>query len=128
MGMLGLECLSYLAKFKKTAPKLLLASQHPQYGFSLAITSINITAVLVNLMTEGLLRNYFYYMSCHGGTSLLSMTDMYELHCALLDEFVAYYQEQQPESIMEFNIHKDAWADILRARLRSFEPCIELVE
>lgn len=57
MGILGLQNLHYLAKYKKTGSKLLAASNHPQYGFSLAITSINLTAVLMQMLESGLLRS-----------------------------------------------------------------------
>ena len=56
MGILGLQNLHYLAKFKKTGSKLLSASNHPQYGFSLAITSINLTAVMLQMLELGPLR------------------------------------------------------------------------
>ena len=59
MGLLGLQNLHYLAKHKKSGLKLLSASNHPQYGFSLAITSINLTGVLMEMLESGPLRYLF---------------------------------------------------------------------
>lgn len=125
MGMLGLESLLYMAHQPTVAQHLLSASEHPQYGFSLAITSINITAECVKLLDNGPLRNHFYYKCLHGGSRQLTLDDLYELQCQVLLMFVDYWQAAKPHSIMEFNIHKAAFVETLKTTLESDKPLIE---
>lgn len=128
MGILGLQNLHYLAKYKKTGAQLLLASNHPNYGFSLAITSINLTAVLMQMLESGLLRNHFYYKCCHGGSRCLTIKDLHEAYCSILSDFVKFYQDRKPATIMEFNSHKAAYTELLKEKLLSNSPVLEAVE
>ncbi|KAL5259952.1 hypothetical protein ACHWQZ_G010163 [Mnemiopsis leidyi] len=128
MGILGLQNLHYLAKYKKTGSKLLAASNHPQYGFSLAITSINLTAVLMQMLESGLLRSHFYFKCSHGGSRSVTMNDLHEAHCSILTDFVKFYQDRKPATIMEFNTHKAAYTETLKDKLSSDSPLLETVQ
>jgi len=125
MGMLGLETLLYISQQSTSAQHLLAAAGHPQYGFSLAITSINMTAECVKLLENGPLRNHFYYKCLHGGSRQLTLEDFYKLQCQVLLMFVDYWQAAKPRCIMEFNIHKAAFVETLKATLESAKPLIE---
>ncbi|VDN33926.1 unnamed protein product [Gongylonema pulchrum] len=61
MGILSLEQLIFLAQYDVAyAQSILSLSQHPSYGFPMAVTGINLTALTRRLLQEHVLKMHFY--------------------------------------------------------------------
>lgn len=56
------------------------------------------------------------------------MNDLHEAHCSILTDFVKFYQDRKPATIMEFNTHKAAYTETLKDKLSSDSPLLETVQ
>ncbi|XP_046853838.1 ELMO domain-containing protein 1-like [Xenia sp. Carnegie-2017] len=104
MGILGLENLLYFAsKQNNVCRKVLSESRHPKYWYSFAIVGINITALSLDLLKTGALKPHFYNTVSGKPT----MDDFHKVYCYLFRTFSAFWLEQKPASVMEFNRIRD---------------------
>ncbi|VDN88798.1 unnamed protein product [Brugia pahangi] len=61
MGILSLEQLIFLAQYDVAhAQSILSHSNHPLYGFPMAVTGINLTALIRQLLQINALKMHFY--------------------------------------------------------------------
>ena len=58
----------------------------------------------------------------------MTLNDLHEAHCSILADFVKFYQDRKPATIMEFNTHKAAYAEVLKEKLSSDSPLLETVQ
>lgn len=103
MGLLGLENLLFFTReYAGTARHLLSHSQHPRYGYTLAVVSINISHMAWRLLMDGRAKSHFYNISRIYGYP--SLEHFHQFYCYLLFEFDMYWMKTKPENLMQFNI------------------------
>ncbi|EFA78286.1 engulfment and cell motility ELM family protein [Heterostelium album PN500] len=97
MGLLGLENLLYLATNYEEETKYILECANSKFQYPFAITGINITSKLVNMLLseKNHLKNHFIYTKP-------SMRDFNELYAKVFISFNNYYQSKKPENVMQF--------------------------
>lgn len=102
MGILGLENLLYFSReYPGTARHLLSHSQHPTYGYTLAVVGINITHMAWRLLKSGIAKSHFYNLSKTHGYS--TVEHFHQFYCYLLYEFDLFWMNAKPNNLMEFN-------------------------
>lgn len=103
MGLLALENLLYFSReFSGTAKHLLSHSQHPKYGYTMAVVGINITHMAWRLLLSGQAKSHFYNLSrTHG---YLNIEHFHQFYCYLFYEFDLFWMNAKPDNLMEFNI------------------------
>jgi ELMO domain-containing protein len=101
MGILSLENLLYFSReYSDSFRHLLSHSQHPRYGYTLAVIGINITHMAWRLLKSGLVKNHFYNLSrTHGAPSI---EYFHQFYCYLLYEFDQLWLHSKPDNLMEF--------------------------
>jgi len=95
MGILGLQNLHYFAKHQGQLARTALHNSTLKFAYPFAITGINITAMMIKLVTRGDFNNYFY-------TNGTSLQQFQELYCTIFVKFDEYYAEAKPADIMSF--------------------------
>lgn len=114
MGILGLENLLYLAtNYNKVALHVLTHSQHPTYGYSLAIVGINLTSMAYQLLNGDVLKAHFFN-AVNGPAEL---QHFHQLYCYIFYEFDKMWIEEKPRDVMEFNRIRDKFEESLREKL-----------
>lgn len=117
MGVLGLENLLYFTReYTGTARHLLSHSQHPKYGYTLAVVSINISHMAWRLFMNGRAKSHFYNISRIYGYP--SLEHFHQFYCYLLYEFDLFWMNSKPDNLMEFNIVQEKFE---RAIVRNTE-------
>lgn len=102
MGILGLDNLLYFSReYPGTARHLLSHSQHPKYGYTLAVVGINITHMAWRLLKSGQLKSHFYNLSRKQGYPKIE--HFHQFYCYLLYEFDSFWIDAKPDNLMEFN-------------------------
>lgn len=102
MGMLGLENILYFTKeYTGSARHLLSHSQHPKYGYTLAVVAINISHMAWRLLMNERAKPHFYNISKVFGYP--SLEHFHQFFCYLLYEFDKYWMNCKPDNLMEFN-------------------------
>ncbi|XP_068702462.1 ELMO domain-containing protein 2-like isoform X1 [Montipora foliosa] len=123
MGVLALDNLQFFAsKHTAAARKVLSHSHHPHFWFSYAIAGINITALALQLLNKGILRNHFYNSKQDRPT----VVDFHQVYCYLFFEFSNFWISEEPESIMEFSRVRDKFAEKMTELLRNTNVTLEL--
>lgn len=111
MGILGLQCLLYLAEHcTDIARHLLIHSHHPQLGYSFAIVGINLSQLAWRLVDDGSARAHFYNVG-----ALAASKSPPEERCAPFFAFFVYlfhrFDEawllERPVDIMQFGRVRD---------------------
>lgn len=129
MGMLGLESLLYLVQnFNKAAKHVLSHSNHPKYGYSMAIVSINLTHLALKLINDGTAKTHVYNATKEGtnDNKPINMENFHHLSSYLLIEFDKFWIEQKPENVMEFNRIRDLYENNLRTLLADTTVCLKI--
>jgi hypothetical protein len=102
MGLLGLENILYFTnEYPGTARHLLSHSQHPKYGYTLAVVAINISHMAWRLLMNGRAKPHFYNISKYAGYPTLD--HFHQFFCYLLYEFDKFWVDARPDNLMEFN-------------------------
>jgi ELMO domain-containing protein len=122
MGMLGLENLLYFThEYVGTARHLLSHSQHPRYGYTLAVVSINITHLAWKFLMNGQAKSHFYNISRIFGYA--SMEHFHQFYCYLLFEFDLFWMNSKPDNLMQFNIVQEKFEKAILRKTKS-EKCL----
>ncbi|XP_030643903.1 ELMO domain-containing protein 2 [Chanos chanos] len=122
MGMLGLTNLVFFSEtYTSTARRVLSHASHPKQGYSYAIVGINLTEMAYSLLKNGALKSHFYN-TVPGKPQLQHFQ---QLFCYLVYEFDKFWVEEQPESIMEFNLYREKFHD--KVKLLLLDPSITLI-
>ncbi|CAJ0575216.1 unnamed protein product, partial [Mesorhabditis spiculigera] len=100
-GSLGLAQMLFFVKYHRIVLDHEVA--WPE-ALPFALTSIHITAFLMALMKEQVLRDHFY-----AGNELPSLEGFNKIHCRLLWLMSVYWGKQGAESIMQFEHHFKAF-------------------
>eukprot|EP01132_Coremiostelium_polycephalum_P010057 gene10057-12326_t len=95
MGALGLLNLHYFATNHTENAQKLLVNANTKYKYPFAITGINITSVLVQMLEKSALKNHFIY----SGSTIQQFN---ELYVKIFIYFDNYYQSKKPVNIMQF--------------------------
>merc|ERR1712179_756498 len=109
MGMLGLEnLLFFVQKFNTAAKHILSHSNHPKYGYSMAIVSINLTHLALKLLNDGTAKTHIYNATKEriDGNKPIDV-----------ENFHHFWIDQKPENVMEFNRIRDLFENNLRTLL-----------
>ena len=119
MGVLGLLQLCYItSENPKFGKDLYSRSNHPSYGFPFAITGINITALLVRLFDNDILRTTLF------SRTSVDLNSFNTVYCKIFSDFVRYYQDKKPENIMAFNQILQQFEKNISNRLLDESYCI----
>lgn len=112
MGILGLENLLFFTReYTGTARHLLSHSQHPKYGYTLAVVSINISHMAWRLLMNGRAKSHFYNISQIYGYP--SLEQFHQFYCYLLYEFDLFWLHSKPDNLMEFNIVQEKFERVI---------------
>ena len=110
MGILGLSQLVYFTEnFKEESQNIFLHSNHPIQGFPFAITGINLTHLVVQLMIEGHLKTHFFNQS----TPFYWIEDVHKVYSYLFVAFNTFWIKERPENVMQFNFIRKKFIRIL---------------
>ncbi|XP_065187223.1 ELMO domain-containing protein 2-like isoform X1 [Sycon ciliatum] len=117
MGYLGLLNLIYFAKHRTAAAqRLLLHSQHPTIGYGFALAGINMTSLVLELLSSDHLQAYFY-KECCGKT--VTLQDLQDVFCGLFEQFDRFWIAREPENVMAFNAVRSDYKLALERSLRT---------
>uniref|UniRef100_A0A3B3T0D6 ELMO/CED-12 domain containing 2 n=1 Tax=Paramormyrops kingsleyae TaxID=1676925 RepID=A0A3B3T0D6_9TELE len=121
MGMLGLTNLVFFsARYTELSRQVLSHANHPKLGYSYAIVGINLTEMAYSLLKSGALKPHFYN-TVDGSPSL---EHFHQLYCYLAYEFDKFWIEEEPASIMEFNLYRERFHEKVKMLLG--EPDVSL--
>jgi len=96
MGHLGLLNLIFYAQFDNTnARETLLESCLPSNAYPFAITGINLTSWILNLLKQGKLNEHLYVNG-------VTHDEFCRLYCNLFTEFGKFYVSSKPKNLMDF--------------------------
>lgn len=122
MGMLGLVNLVFFSEnYTDAARQVLSHANHPKLGYSYAIVGINLTEMAYSLLRSGALKTHFY----NTVAGKPEMQNFHQLYCYLAYEFDKFWVDEEPESIMEFNIYREKFHDKVKVYLQ--EPDVTLI-
>jgi hypothetical protein len=120
MGLLGLKHLVFLSKnHKSTAHSMLSTSSHPIKGYPFAITGINMSHLVLSLMKDKTLTNYFYNID--PTKKLFSVSDLDKVYAAVFIAFNRYWIQENPQDLMEFSVIREKFVNSLKDDLNQ-EP------
>ena len=101
MGILSLKNLIFLMEnYKDIGLKIYGLSKHPDYWFPFAVAGINMTSVSFELLRDNSLKGYFYNQEDLPDYSLVTYQ---KLFVEIFHEFIMYWINSEPLSIMLFN-------------------------
>uniref|UniRef100_A0A0R3RTE8 ELMO domain-containing protein n=1 Tax=Elaeophora elaphi TaxID=1147741 RepID=A0A0R3RTE8_9BILA len=130
MGMLSLEQLIFLAQYDVAhAQSILSLSNHPLYGFPMALTGINLTALIRRLLQKNALKMHFYNTTC--GTPTID--NFHHVFCTSFEVrqvfklFCAFWKRRKPDLIY-FNKIKDDFEAQLMVHLYSQEANLDKLD
>jgi len=129
MGMLGLENLLYfVSEFNKAAKHILSHSNHPKYGYSMAIVSINLTHLALTLLNDGTAKTHMYNVTKDQiqEERPISLNNFHHFYTYLFIEFDQFWLEQKPENVMEFNRIRDLFENNIRTMLAERSVCFKI--
>ncbi|XP_001367440.1 ELMO domain-containing protein 2 [Monodelphis domestica] len=123
MGLLGLVNLVYLSeKYTKEAHRILSHSSHPTLGYSFAIVGINLTEMAYSLLKSNALKFHFY----NSVSGCPTMEHFHQFYCYLFYEFDKFWFEEEPESIMYFNLYREKFHEKIKRLLLDFRVILTL--
>ncbi|KAL2098058.1 hypothetical protein ACEWY4_007265 [Coilia grayii] len=122
MGMLGLTNLVFFSEnYTEASRQVLSHANHPKLGYSYAIVGINLTEMAYSLLKSGALKPHFY--NCVEGRP--QMKHFHQLYCYLAYEFNKFWIQEEPESIMEFNLYREKFHEKVKRLL--LDPDVTLI-
>lgn len=129
MGMLGLEnLLFFVQKFNTAAKHILSHSQHPKYGYSMAIVSINLTHLSLKLLNDGTAKTHMYNVTKDRiqDEKPIQLDNFHHFYSYLFIEFDQFWLDQKPENVMEFNRIRDLFENNIRTLLADRSVCFKI--
>nr|CAG4638632.1 EOG090X0AMT [Cyclestheria hislopi] len=118
MGLLGLENLLYFAQnYSNACLHVLSHSHHPKYGYSFAITGINLTHMAYILWKDGSAKTHVYNASQQPKSEIPSMKYFHQFYCYLFYEFDKLWLSEKPSNVMEFSRVRDMFEGRIRQML-----------
>uniref|UniRef100_A0AAF5PML7 ELMO domain-containing protein n=1 Tax=Wuchereria bancrofti TaxID=6293 RepID=A0AAF5PML7_WUCBA len=124
MGILSLEQLIFLAQYDVAhAQSILSHSNHPLYGFPMAVTGINLTALVRQLLQVNALKMHFY--NTISGTPTID--NFHHVFCQVFKLFCAFWTRRKPE-VVYFNKIKDDFETQLMVHLNSEEANLDKLD
>nr|CRZ22823.1 Bm8802 [Brugia malayi] len=124
MGILSLEQLIFLAQYDVAhAQSILSHSNHPLYGFPMAVTGINLTALIRQLLQVNALKMHFY--NTISGTPTID--NFHHVFCQVFKLFCAFWTRKKPE-LVYFNKVKDDFEAQLMVHLHSEEANLDKLD
>uniref|UniRef100_A0A915Q6W8 OTU domain-containing protein n=1 Tax=Setaria digitata TaxID=48799 RepID=A0A915Q6W8_9BILA len=124
MGVLSLEQLIFLAQYDVAhAQSILSLSNHPLYGFPMAVTGINLTALVRRLLQDDVLKMHFYN-TVRGAPTI---DNFHHVFCQIFKLFCAFWTRRKPE-LVNFNFVKDDFEAQLVAYLYSEEANLDKLD
>ncbi|CAK4107637.1 unnamed protein product [Aphanomyces euteiches] len=111
MGLLALKQLVYYTEhYPVEAKRALVHSSHPTQWYPFAVTGINITSFVVDVMKERLVDSRFYDKEC-------SLEQLHEFYCMVFSMFDAFWVESNPTDLMAFPTVFKMLQDTIRLEL-----------
>ncbi|XP_014441808.1 ELMO domain-containing protein 2 isoform X3 [Tupaia chinensis] len=123
MGILGLINLVYFSEnYTNEAHQILSRSNHPKLGYSYAIVGINLTEMAYSLLKSEALKFHLYNFV--PGTP--TMEHFHQFYCYLVYEFDKFWFEEEPESIMYFNLYREKFHEKIKGLLMDCNVALTL--
>ncbi|XP_031520114.1 ELMO domain-containing protein 2 isoform X3 [Papio anubis] len=114
MGILGLINLVYFSEnYTSEAHQILSRSNHPKLGYSYAIVGINLTEMAYSLLKSEALKFHLYNFV----PGIPTMEHFHQFYCYLVYEFDKFWFEEEPESIMYFNLYREKFHEKIKGLL-----------
>uniref|UniRef100_A0AAV1T525 ELMO domain-containing protein n=1 Tax=Peronospora matthiolae TaxID=2874970 RepID=A0AAV1T525_9STRA len=121
MGIFSLVQLNYFTKnYKVEAQRALEESNHPTRWYPFAVTGINVTAFLIELIDERLLDVKLYRLAANGkddedlNAGLMQLHDVY---ATIFTRFNKLWVDTNPRDVMAFPCLFQSLKDVIRAEL-----------
>ncbi|XP_052583915.1 ELMO domain-containing protein 2 isoform X1 [Peromyscus californicus insignis] len=123
MGILGLINLVYFSeKYTSEAHQILSRSNHPKLGYSYAIVGINLTEMAYSLLKSEALKLHLYNFV----PGIPTMEHFHQFYCYLVCEFDKFWLEEEPESIMYFNLYREKFHEKIKGLLMDYNAVLTL--
>lgn len=123
MGILGLINLVYFSEnYTSEAHQILSRSNHPKLGYSYAIVGINLTEMAYSLLKSEALKLHLYKFVPGAPT----MEHFHQFYCYLVYEFDKFWLEEEPESIMYFNLYREKFHERIKGLLMDCNAVLTL--
>nr|BAC29561.1 unnamed protein product [Mus musculus] len=123
MGILGLINLVYFSEnYTSEAHQILSRSNHPKLGYSYAIVGINLTEMAYSLLKSGALKLHLYNFV----PGVPTMEHFHQFYCYLVYEFDKFWLEEEPESIMYFNLYREKFHERIKGLLMDCNAVLTL--
>jgi hypothetical protein len=129
MGMLGLEnLLFFVREYNKASKHILSHSQHPIYGYSMAIVSINLTHLALKLFNDGTAKAHMYNVTKDkiDENRPMKLDNFHHFYSYLFVEFDQFWLDQKPENVMEFNRIRDLFENNIRTLMADRSVCFKI--
>lgn len=123
MGILGLINLVYFSEnYTNEAHQILSRSNHPKLGYSYAIVGINLTEMAYSLLKSEALKLHLYNFV----PGIPTMEHFHQFYCYLVYEFDKFWLEEEPESIMYFNLYREKFHERIKGLLMDYNAVLTL--
>lgn len=123
MGILGLINLVYFSEnYTSEAHQILSRSNHPKLGYSYAIVGINLTEMAYSLLKSEALKLHLYNFV----PGVPTMEHFHQFYCYLVYEFDKFWLEEEPESIMYFNLYREKFHERIKGLLMDCNTVLTL--
>lgn len=123
MGILGLINLVYFSEnYTSEAHQILSRSNHPKLGYSYAIVGINLTEMAYSLLKSEALKLHLYNFV----PGVPTMEHFHQFYCYLVYEFDKFWLEEEPESIMYFNLYREKFHERIKGLLMDCNAMLTL--
>lgn len=123
MGILGLINLVYFSEnYTSEAHQILSRSNHPKLGYSYAIVGINLTEMAYSLLKSEALKLHLYNFV----PGVPTMEHFHQFYCYLVYEFDKFWLEEEPESIMYFNLYREKFHERIKGLLMDCNAVLTL--
>lgn len=118
LGILSLQNMIYLFEnWPEKGLKIYGQSQHPKFGFSFAITGINMTGIVYDLLRSGKMKGHLYNLP----QDEYFIEDFHNFYVDIFYEFADYWVYREPQNIMSFGVIRDDFVNIIKGRLERGE-------
>ncbi|XP_031520113.1 ELMO domain-containing protein 2 isoform X2 [Papio anubis] len=99
--------------YTSEAHQILSRSNHPKLGYSYAIVGINLTEMAYSLLKSEALKFHLYNFV----PGIPTMEHFHQFYCYLVYEFDKFWFEEEPESIMYFNLYREKFHEKIKGLL-----------
>uniref|UniRef100_M4BY67 ELMO domain-containing protein n=1 Tax=Hyaloperonospora arabidopsidis (strain Emoy2) TaxID=559515 RepID=M4BY67_HYAAE len=121
MGIFSLVQLNYFTKnYKVEAQRALEESNHPTRWYPFAVTGINVTAFLIELIDERLLDVKLYRLAANGKDDEdlnAGLTQLHDVYATIFTRFNKLWVDTNPRDVMAFPCLFQGLKNVIRAEL-----------